>query len=30
MTLENTFLVRLEHVTKGSYQPELWVVDRTM
>jgi len=25
MTLDNMFLVRLEHVTKGSYQPEIWV-----
>ena len=30
MTLDNMFLVRLEHVTKGSWQPEIWVVDRTM
>jgi len=30
MTLDNMFLVRLEHVTKGSYQPEIWVTDNTV
>jgi len=27
MRLENMFLVRLVSVSKGSFQPEIWVVD---
>ena len=30
MKLENMFLVRLESVSRGSFQPEIWVVDPTM
>ena len=30
MKLENMFLVRLEPVSKGSFQPEIWVMDPTM
>lgn len=30
MYLENMFLVRLESVSKGSWQPEIWVADPTM
>lgn len=30
MRLNNMFLVRLESVSKGSWQPEIWVVDSTM
>lgn len=30
MKLENMFLVQLESVSKGSFQPEIWVVDPTM
>ena len=30
MHLDNMFLVRLEPVSKGSFQPEIWVMDRTM
>lgn len=29
MHLENMFLVRLVSVSKGSFQPEIWVVDPT-
>ena len=29
MHLDNMFLVRLESVSKGSWQPEIWVVDPT-
>ena len=29
MHLENMFLVRLVYVSKGSFQPEIWVVDPT-
>ena len=29
MRLDNMFLVQLEPVSKGSFQPEIWV-DRTM
>jgi len=27
MPLDNIFLVRLESVSKGSWQPEIWVMD---
>ena len=27
MRLDEMFLVRLESVSKGSFQPEIWVVD---
>jgi len=27
MRLENMFLVRLDSVSKGSWQPEIWVMD---
>ena len=30
MCLENMFLVRLDSVSKGSWQPEIWVMDPTM
>ena len=30
MHLDNMFLARLESVSKGSFQPEIWVVDPTM
>ena len=30
MRLDNMFLVRLESVSTGSWQPEIWVVDPTM
>ena len=30
MRLENMFLVRLNSVSKGSWQPEIWVMDPTM
>jgi len=30
MHLDNMFLAKLESVSKGSYQPEIWVVDPTM
>jgi len=30
MRLENMFLVRLDSVTNGSWQPEIWVMDPTM
>ena len=30
MGLENMFLVRLVSVSKGSFQPEIWVVDPGM
>ena len=30
MRLENMFLVRLVSVSKGSFQPEIWVVDSAM
>jgi len=30
MKLENMFLTRLEPVSKGSFQPEIWVRDPTM
>ena len=29
MCLDNMFLVRLESVSKGSWQPEIWIVDPT-
>ena len=27
MSLDNMFLARLVSVSKGSFQPEIWVVD---
>jgi hypothetical protein len=30
MTLDNMFLAKLESVSNGSYQPEIWVMDPTM
>jgi len=30
MRLENMFLVRLVSVSKGSFQPEVWVMDASM
>ena len=30
MHLDNMFLVRLESVSKGSWQPEIWVAGPTM
>jgi len=30
MHLDRVYLARLESVSKGSWQPELWVVDPTM
>ena len=30
MRLDNMFLVRLDSVSKGSWQPEIWVMDPTM
>ena len=30
MNLGNMYLARLESVSKGSYQPEIWVVDPTV
>ena len=30
MHLDNMFLVGLESVSKGSWQPEIWVADPTM
>ena len=30
MNLDSMFLVRLESVTNGSWQPEIWVVDPTI
>ena len=30
MHLDNMFLVRLESVSNGSWQPEIWVADPTM
>ena len=30
MHLDNMFLVRLESVSKGSWQPEIWVADPTV
>jgi len=30
MHLDNMFLVRLESVSKGSWQPEIWVVGPTV
>ena len=30
MHLENMFLVRLVSVSKGSFQPEIWVMDALM
>ena len=30
MHLDNMFLVRLEPVSNGSWQPEIWVADPTM
>ena len=30
MRLENMYLVRLDSVSKGSWQPEIWVVDPMM
>ena len=29
MCLDNMFLVRLESVSKGSWQPEIWIVEPT-
>lgn len=30
MHLENMFLTRLVSVSKGSFQPEIWVLDSAM
>ena len=30
MQLDNMFLVQLEPVARASFQPEIWVIDRTM
>lgn len=30
MHLDNMFLVQLESVSKGSFQPEIWVMDSTV
>ena len=30
MHIDHMFLVRLESVSKGSFQPEIWVEDTTM
>lgn len=30
MRLDNMFLAKLVHVSKGSFQAELWVVDNAM
>ena len=30
MRLENMFMVRLDSVSNGSWQPEVWVMDPTM
>jgi hypothetical protein len=30
MHLDNMFLVQLESVSKGSFQPEIWIADPTM
>ena len=30
MRLDSMFLVRLESVSKGSFQPEIWIMDSTM
>ena len=30
MHLENMFLVELESASKGSFQPQIWVMDPTM
>lgn len=30
MHLDNMFLAKLESVSKGSFQPEIWVVDPMM
>ena len=30
MHLDNMFLARIESVSKGSWQPEIWVVDPTV
>lgn len=30
MHLDNMFLVRLERVSKGSWQPEIWVMDPSL